>query len=183
MRLSLTFLCVLVSVLAFGCGRAGPDYPPPAQRSLLLEPRQMDPPFADMSARDADEYIAGDISTYPDAWRWTAARPELRFILNCTEGQKFVADFVVAADTLARTGPLTISFWVNGRLLGEAYCPTRGQRHFEKDVPAGWLSTSAYTRVVMQPDKIFVAEGDGARLGFLLGRAGFVETCGKLSAF
>jgi hypothetical protein len=165
-----------------GCG-GGPSYPPPAQRSLLLEPWEADPPFVDMRDPEAGRFIVKDISDYPGAWRWTAERPELRFALNCTTGQKFVAEFSVAADTLARTGPLTIAFFIDDRLLGSSRYTVHGRYRFEKDVPAGWLSTTEYTRVVMQPDKIFVAEGDGAKLGFLLGRAGFVGSCGRVSAF
>jgi hypothetical protein len=138
-----------------------------------------------MSAWDAPEFIVKDISAAPEGsgWRWTFERPELKFILNCTGHQTFTADFGVVGATLAQTGPVTISFRVNHRLLGEMYCATPGNRHFEKLVPASWLSTKEYTRVVIQADKLYVDESDGAKLGFTLYRAGFVESCGKPSAF
>ena len=157
----------------------------PAQRSRNLAPGELDPPFADMSASDSNQYLVRDISTTVDggAWRWTFERPELKFILNCTGGQRFAADFGVVGVTLAKTGPVTISVLVNDRPLGKLYCPTPGDRHFEQPVPASWLSTTQYTRVVIQADKLFIAESDGAKLGFTLYRAGFLESCGKPSAF
>jgi hypothetical protein len=105
-------------------------YPPPAQRSLRLQPWELDPPFVEMDAADADDYIVRDISDHRSRWRWTYEHPELRFILNCTAGQTFTAEFVLAVDTLKETGPVTVSVLVNGHLLGKTYCATPGERHF-----------------------------------------------------
>ena len=164
-----------------GCVHSPDSYPPPPQYSANLAPGEGAPPFAEMGASDAADYIVKDISAAAEGngWRWTFERPELKFILNCTERQKFTADFGIVGATLAQTGPVTISFRVNQRLLGEMHCTTAGNRHFEKLVPASWLSAKEYTRVVIQADKLFVSESDGAKLGFTLYRAGFVESCGK----
>ena len=171
-------------LLLAGCARAPTSFPLPPARELTLAPSELEPPVADMGAADLDEYIVKDISSNGGAsWRWTMERPTLRFVLNCTSGQKFLADFGVVEATLKQTGPIAISFHVNGRLLGTVDCPTPGNRHFEKDVPSSWLSTAAYTTVVVQASKVFVAEEDGAKLGFTLSRAGFVESCGTQSAF
>ena len=180
-RSTKVFLAFVPLLLAVGCVHAPDSYPPPVQDSHNLAPWELDPPFAEMNACDAPEYIVKDISATPEGtgWRWTFQRPELRFILNCTGGQKFTADFGIVGATLAQTGPITISFRINNRLLGEMYCATPGDRHFEKLVPAFWLSTKEYTRVVIQADKLYVAERDGAKLGFTLYRAGFVGSCGK----
>jgi hypothetical protein len=178
-------LAFLSLLLAAGCTRAPESYPPPTQRSLHLEPWEVDPPFVKIDAVDVQEYVVKDINPAlgGGGWCWTFERPELKFILNCIERQKFAADFAVVAATLTQTGPVTISCWINGRLLGKMYCPTPGDRHFEKPVPASWLSTEEYTRVVIQADKLFIAESDGAKLGFTLHSAGFLESCGKPSAF
>jgi hypothetical protein len=185
----LRWLPVLFAILTLlpvvSCKQASKSYPPPTQRSQSLAPGEVDPPFVEMCAHDANQYVVRDIDLTTDgrAWRWTFERPELRFILNCTEGQRFAVDFGVVGATLAQTGPIHISIQVNGRLLGKVYCPTPGDRHFEQAVPASWLSTTDYTRVVIQADKLFIAEADGAKLGFTLYRAGFIESCGKPSAF
>jgi hypothetical protein len=182
-RSSLAFAFVLCLLLS-GCARAPESYPLAVRSPLALPDWAVDPPVADMAAADAGEFIVKDIDSNPaGTWRWTFERPELRFALHCTGGQKFFAEFGVAEATLAQTGPITVSFLVNGRPLGELYCPKAGLFRFEREVPAAWLTTSAYTHVVMLASKVFVAEADGAKLGFSLVRAGFVESCGKPSAF
>jgi hypothetical protein len=77
--------------------------------------------------------------------------------------------------TMAQTGPITVSFRINGQLLGEVHCPKPATMHFEKPVPASWLSTKKYTRVTILADKLFVSKIDGAELGFTLMKAGFEE--------
>jgi hypothetical protein len=165
----------LVPLVWLGCARI-PDLHPPEQRPAAPASWELDPPLAEMGAADAAEYIVRDVGAGEKggAWRWTFERPELRFILNSTRGQRFQADFGVIAATLAQTGPITVSFEVNGRLLGRIRCATPGDRHFEQPVPAEWLSTREYTRVAIQVDPLFVAE-NGVKLGVPLHRAGFVE--------
>lgn len=130
-----------------------------------------------MDDPDIENYVIRDVSLGIEAgkWRWTYRRPELRFWLDSTVGQKLVVDFVVAQATLSQTGPVTVSFWVNDQLLGQQYCPKPGDYRFEKPVPASWLRTGAFTIVAAQADKLWVAPADGARLGFILVRAGFVS--------
>jgi hypothetical protein len=50
-----------------------------------------------------------------------------------------------------------------------------GQKRFEKPVPAAWLRTDADILVAAEIDKVWIAPADGARLGFILSRAGFIE--------
>ncbi len=166
-----------MALLQAGCVRAPDSYPPPVQRSQTFARWELERPFVEMSAYDVQDFIVRDISPVLEGgtWRWTFERPELRFILNSTEGLRFAADVGAAAATLAETGPLTISFLVNDRLLGQMRCDTPGERHFEKPVPAAWLNKATYTRVVIHADKLFIAKADGAKLGFVLHRAGFLE--------
>ena len=137
----------------------------------------MDRPLFQVGEVDASEFVVRDVDVKNGGkgWCWTLAKPELRFILNSVERQKFMADFGVNDDTFAQTGPIDVSFRINGPLLGEMHCPKPATMHFEKPVPAAWLSANTYTQVTMQADKIFVSKSDGARLGFTLMRAGFVE--------
>jgi hypothetical protein len=169
---------------AVGCSTGPRGYPPPAQTGEI-EAWALDPPFAEMGAADAGQSIVRDISSTIEGgtWRWTFARPELRFILNCTERQTLAADFFVADATFAQTGPVTVHFEVNGRLLTSVRCAHPASRHVEEPVPESWLSTKSYTRITIWADKLFVSEEDGARLGIALLRAGFIESCGKPSSF
>jgi hypothetical protein len=130
-----------------------------------------------MSEQDADAHIVRDVSPAAEgaAWRWTFQRPELRFWLEETTRQKLVADFAIATDTFKATGPVTVTFFVNGKPLGRQRCPQAGPYRFEKAVPAAWLSTDDVTLVAAEADKLWTSPADGVRLGFILSRMGFMR--------
>jgi len=133
--------------------------------------------FVSMGDQDADAHILRGVSPAAEAgaWRWTFQRPELQFWLESTARQKLAGDFAIAAETFKVTGPVTVSFYVNGRLLGRQQCPRPGEYHFHKAVPAGWLRTDDFTVVAAEADKLWVSPTDGARLGFILRQIGFVN--------
>ena len=68
---------------------------------------------------------------------------------------------------------MTVACFVDGRLLARFRCDAPREFTFEKDVPAGWLSTAAPVTVAMEIDKPWRSPGDGAELGFLLIAVGF----------
>lgn len=169
----------LAWLLLSSCGAPSPEsYPPPLQRRLPRgpEPRPVGA-FVSMSDQDADAHILRDVSPTAEgsAWRWTFQRPELRFWLASTARQKLAVDFAIAADTFKATGPVTVSFYVNGKLLGQQRCVKAGDYHFKKTVPAEWLRTDDFTVVAAEADKLWTSPTDGARLGFILARIGFVS--------
>lgn len=171
LTLALTLLC--------GCGAPVPDgVPPPFQRRLPPgpEPRPVGA-IVTMSEQDADAHIVRDVSPAAEgvAWRWTFQRPELRFWLEETTRQRLIVDFAIAEDTFKSTGPVTVTFFVNGKTLGRQRCPKAGLYHFEKPVPAAWLRADDFTLVAAQADKLWTSPADGARLGFILSRAGFLR--------
>ena len=109
-------------------------------------------------------------------WRWTFDRPELRFIIKKTEGVHAVADFSIAGDTMKVTGPVTVSFFVNNKLIAkEKYAKAgglslrsrgsgrafdRGQnRYFRHGIEDRFLSPRVMANI----------------LGLILVRAGFVS--------
>lgn len=106
--------------------------------------------FADMADANADAHIVRDISraTESKTWRWTGQKPELRFLLTTTENLKFSMDFAVPEITFAQRGPVSISIFVNDRLLDTVRCEKGGERHFEKPVPPEWLRTHLPNLVV-----------------------------------
>lgn len=122
----------------------------------------------------AGAYIVRDISSAVEAgsWRWTGAKPELRIYLDEVHGLKFTADFTLPQNGFAHTGPVTISFFVNGKLLEKMRCDSAGARHFEKPVPEGWIEPRWVADVVMAPDKTWTGD-QGVTYGFVLTRAGF----------
>ncbi len=125
----------------------------------------------------ADMYIVRDIGETVEGgmWRWTYERPELRFWLDTTVNLKLSVEFVCSALTLPKTGPVTISFFVNEHLSGAAVCASPGTYRFEKPVPSVWLNVAKPNIVSAQADKLWTAPADGKKLGFILIRAGFVQ--------
>jgi hypothetical protein len=168
-------LPVIAALSLAGCALGPETYPLPAQRPQGFQAWELEPPFVEMKASNAAEYVVRDISPTPEGATWTFDHPELRFLLNSTSGLRFVADFGVPPVTMEQTGPVTISVRINGHPLGRIRCPAPGDRRFEKPVPPEWLDTTSYTRVEMEADKHFISPRDGVRLGFILHRAGFVE--------
>ena len=157
-----------------GCANIPDSYAPPMQRKPLTgtEPNEMGH-FVNLGADDADSYIVRDIGDRDGAWRWTHKRPELRFFLESVDKLTFKAEFAIAEATIKDTGPVTISVLINGNLLDKVHCAKSGERYFEKPVPAKFLRPNAMNLVALEIDKVWIAPGDGAQLGFILSRAGF----------
>ncbi len=59
------------------------------------------------------------------------------------------ADFAIWDDGFKVTGPVEIAYLVNGRPLDTGPYTTPGVKHFEKPVPADWLSADAETTLAM----------------------------------
>ncbi len=118
-----------------------------------------------------------DVSEGADSggWRWTYDRPELRFFVKKTEGVHAVADFSIAGDTFKTTGPVTVGFFVNDKLVSTEKYTKAGTYHYDKPVPAGLIQADKATTFAIEPKPIWVAPGDGKHLGLILVRAGFVS--------
>lgn len=169
---------LLAMLLLWACAPAPESYPPPFQRRVAGDTQR--PPvgnFVNMNDSEAEAYFLRDISPSLEAgqWRWTFQRPELRFWLGSTTGQKLTMDLAIADATFKHTGPVAISFYVNERLLAKVRYAKPGNYHFEKEVPSSWLKAGAFTHAAAQADKLYVSENDKVRLGFILIRAGFVS--------
>jgi hypothetical protein len=171
-RTALLLSCLL-SLAA--CDRLPESYPPPEQRHPVegFNPGP-DAMMVDMGDPDASLHVVKDIYAATSApWRWTSKDPTVQLLLLSTENLKFSADFAIWDDGFKITGPLEISFLVNGRLLDKIRYPTPGVKHFEKPVSADWLSVDADTTIAMSVDKLYVAPLDGVKFGVILTRMGF----------
>lgn len=165
-------------LLAAGCARAPDSYPPPMQRKPLPDleetPSGM---LVAMNDPNAALYLVRDISPGLEGgrWRWTNQRPELKLYLTSTENLKLVWEFAIVETTFRTTGPVTVSFFVNGRPAGALSCPRPGDYRFEQPVPPDLLRPNAYNSIAAQADKLWVSPEDGVKLGFTLTRAGFLK--------
>jgi hypothetical protein len=175
--LRLRILIAVVPALVGARCNPLPDYPPPPQRESLVRPEATALSyFLNVANPNADAYIVKGIGdkTESGGFRWAFAHPVLRFLVPPMDHPKFLMDFALPEPTFRVTGPVTLTFAINGRFFDKRRFVEMGQQHYEREVPDGFLMFSSVNLVSIDPDKVFVA-GDGAKLGFPFLRAGFVE--------
>jgi hypothetical protein len=170
---------LVLSVLLAGCSSAPDTYAPPVQRQPLTVPATAGSLsyFVTMSDPFAGAYIVRDVSdtTESGGWRWTYRHPELRFFVPSVKHLYFSMDFSFPERIFRETGPVTLTFSINGRPFDRARYEKGGQQHYRKEVPPGLLEADAENTVAIEPDKVWVSKADGAVLGFILASAGFSE--------
>jgi hypothetical protein len=129
-----------------------------------------------MGAPESGDHIVSGIRERieGDGWRWTREQPRLSFLLPRASGWTFSMDFGFPAPNFRDTGPVTVTFIVNGRVLDKVRYTQPGDQHFEKAVPAAWLRAGEETVAGADIDPPWIAPTDKAHLGFVLHRAGFV---------
>jgi hypothetical protein len=170
--LSLLLLTILTS-----CQRAPDSYPPPIQRKPLDD--GTGPAvgvIVNMNDTDATTHFVRDISPGLEGgrWRWTYERPELNIYIASTTGLKLLWEFSIASVTFEKTGPITVSFFINNKLLAKMACQKSGDFKFERPVPPEYLRANSRNLVSAQADKLWVSPTDGVKLGFTLTRVGFL---------
>ena len=171
-------LLLALTLALAGCVNIPSTYAPPIERKPVTGyGSNALASIVSMNDPNAKAHILKDVSATVEsgAWRWVFKRPELRFALAGVKDVKLVMDFAIAKETFDATGPVTISFFVNDRLLEAVRYDQPGNKHFEKPVPAGWLRPDAMTTVAAEIDKLYKSPQDGAELGFILSRAGFTR--------
>jgi hypothetical protein len=159
------------------CDRPPEVSAPPEQRHPVegFNPGP-DAMMVDMSDPDASLHVVKDI--YPPAnpsWRWTSQDPTVQLLVLSTENLRFHADFAIWDDGFKVTGPLEITYLVNGKTLDKVRYATPGEKHYEKPVPPDWLAVDADTTIGMSVDKLYVAPTDHAKFGVILLRMGFKQ--------
>ncbi len=130
-----------------------------------------------MADASADYFIARDIQMIVEggSWRWTHQQPELRFLLTRTTGLSLLMDFTIVEDTFRDTGPVTISYLINGRLLDKARYAEPGDKKFTKAVPGAWLRLGEYNTIGAVIDPVWVSPANGTKFGIVLRKAGFID--------
>ncbi len=132
------------------------------------------PCFAAMSEPRANSFILNDIAN--TGWkRWTGARPAVRCTLPWDGKWLAALDFQVADATLKDTGPITLTFEVNGQKVGSLRCDRAGAYRFRAVLPAALSKEDQELRLDVAIDKPWVSPGDGAKLGVLVTAAGFLD--------
>jgi len=158
------------------CDRFPESYPPPEQRQPQASTPDPAAMMIDMSDPDSSQHVVKDIYDSPgNPWRWTAGHPTVKMLVYAIDNVKLSTDFAIWDDGFKQTGPVELSFRVNGHLLGTQKYTSPGYKHFEKAVPADWLTADAESTVSVDVDKLYVSPLDGAKFGFILTRIGFIR--------
>lgn len=169
-------LLVIGALLTVSCGREAGVYAAPPQRSVDLGSDPDGPhAFVNMDDPVVDDYLVNDISPERGFRRWAFTRPELRFRLNDVRHLIFTAEFAIPEVTFKVTGPVTVSYAVNGRTLGAIRCDHAGDFRLEKPVPDGLVEPGKFVRVTFEANPRWISPDDGAQLSFLLRSAGFIH--------
>jgi hypothetical protein len=157
-RLAMGCAAVLaVTLTSSACQNMPGPFAPPVQRQPL---------------QDFRPYRA---SAIVDTWRWTGKRPTVRVRLRSADNLRYTIDFAVVEATLRYTGPVTISFLVNDRVLDRARYTRPGSQHFEKAIPAGWTTAGQDVMVGAEVDKPWTPPDGGPLLGMILVRIGLTQ--------
>jgi hypothetical protein len=128
-----------------------------------------------MEDPQADDHIVRDISPERGLRRWAFLHPELKFQLSKVDNIHFFTDFTVPQVTFKDTGPVTVTYSVNGTELGSIRCDHAGDYHVEKPLPPGLVKPGYLVKVTYSAEPRWIAPTDRAQLSFLLMGAGFTE--------
>lgn len=165
---------VIVALLSMSCGRQPGVYAAPPQLSTELGPDPgADMAFVKMDDPQAGEFLVKDISSDSGFWRWAFIRPELRFRVQNARNLTFAAELTVPEVTYKVTGPVTVTYAVNGKPLGALRCDRAGDFRIEKAVPDGVVESGKYISVTFDASPRWISPEDHAELSFLLRSAGF----------
>jgi hypothetical protein len=163
-------------LLLSSCDRPPEVYPPPEQRhpaeGVNPGPEAM---MIEMDSPDAKLSIVKDIyDPGGTPWRWTEQDPTVKVLVLSTDKLKFSTDFALWDDGFKTTGPVELSFLVNGKLLDKVRYNTPGVKHYEKPVPADWLTPDMEALLSFHVDKLYVSPRDKKRFGVILTRIGLI---------
>ncbi len=166
----------LFAMLLAGCAHVPESYPAPRQQEAISGPEIAS--YGDSfraTAKDSDNYVVADISAHDSGtWRWTAAKPELRFFLTTAEKRTLRVQFVIRPMTFKSTGPVTVVFRVNGNELGRERYESAGRKVYAKAVQPDWFFPNGENRVVLEVLNVWQAEPE-VMLGVLLEAAGLQQ--------
>ena len=172
------FFLVLFPILFwFGCSSLPDSYPPPPQHQPLIVPTSSGLNyFLNMNNPNANAYLVEGIgsSTEGTGFRWVFDHAVVRFFVPRMDHPKFTMEFAIPERIFRKTGPMTLTFSINHKLLDRAIYAQSGQLAYEHEVPPELLNWDAINLISIQPDKVWTSP-DGDKLGFVVSRLGFLE--------
>lgn len=172
-------LRILLASAALGlgaCQRSPDAYPLPGQEPQFVGFKPHTVRVLNMADADAPAHFVRDIQPeLHENWRWAMQRPAVRIKVHATGNLKYTIDFTLPQVTFQDTGPVTIAFSVNDRVLDRVRYEHAGSYHFEKELPEGWVTRDSDATVGAEIDKLWTSKLDGARFGFIITRMGLAQ--------
>jgi hypothetical protein len=168
----------MLGLCLLGCAREPKWYAVPQQRPGLAAAEEGAlGAYVIMNAPNADAHLLGGVSHYLEggAWRWVGERARLRFFLESNRNQKLSIDFSITEFTFKETGPVTLSFLINGHPFDTVRYDSPGDKRYWKDVPEALLRAGADNVVSIGSSPVWTSREDGTRLSVVLKGAGFVD--------
>jgi hypothetical protein len=168
---------VLLLLALCACERAPIYYPPPEQRKPVEgAPFGSSSMMLEMDDPGISAHIVKDVyDSHDSPWRWTLQEPTFKLLAWSTAHVKLIADIALWPKAFQQTGPLELSFFVNGHLLDKVSYATPGPKHYEKPVPPDWLVTEVESTISFKVDKLYIAPADGTKYGVILSRIGLLR--------
>jgi hypothetical protein len=163
--------------LLYSCQNMPAPYPLPAQQHGFenARPHRVGY-FVDTSdPNSVSQILSGITPGGPAPSKWTLQNPAVRVVPHTNQGLRYTIDFDVPNVTFRVTGPVTLTFLVNGHVLESVRYVVAGSYHYEKPVPPDWMTPFSDTTLAVHIDKVFIAAADGAELGFILTRIGLTQ--------
>jgi hypothetical protein len=163
---------LLLTMLALNaCQRSSGDlaYSLPEQRPTFFDPEaERETRVLMMTDIDAKDHFVRDIGDKLEgSWRWCTKRPTVRLQPASSDANYFI-DFSIPEATFTQTGPVTVTFLVNDRVLAKQRYNAAGRYKFEQKVPADWIRIEGDTTVAAEIDKVFHSAQDQRDYGFIL---------------
>jgi hypothetical protein len=170
-------VCLLVCCIA-ACDRLPESYAPPPQRFPIetVNPYP-DAMMVSMGDSNADRAIIKDIygSSPGTPWRWTKQEPTVHVLVVSNKNLTYRVDYTIWDEGFTTTGPLRISFFLNGKLLATVHDLTPGNKHFEKKIAEQLLTVNTEATLAFRVDKLYVSPRDKAVFGVILTRLGLEQ--------
>jgi hypothetical protein len=165
-------LLATLTVILCSCNRFPDSYSPPKQFPGGGPNPDL---IVDFGQPEAATHIVKDIDPFVHVnWVLTGKEPTLKILAISDQNMKLLVDFTLLDDSLRKTGPIELTFQVNGKVLDKIRYERAGNKRFEKDVPADWLIAEKENTVAIGVDKLFPTD-DGTKYGFILSRVGFTR--------
>jgi hypothetical protein len=167
------------ALLLTACVRQPETYAPPMQRQPVLDGQAVRAPkrVVSMDDPEADAYIVSGLPKGERGqWRWAGKRPTVRLYVTGTAGLSFVADLSIADATFKDTGPVTLTYFVNGAPLTSTRFDRPGRQAIQHPIPPALLKPNGDNELAIEIDKVWIAPEDKAPLGFILASVGLSRT-------